>query len=451
MRRFPPGTELIVALLVLALTLSILTWREQSPEGASGGNEAARSLVARYPKAQRILVVARGTESDRAFTAACEKQLVESGLEVVAKVEGTPIDVGNMLRELKREKKSIDAIVCHRVASAWVPVSQANELLGGDQPIPVVSATSYYWPAFLKSENLINITSQIAVISILAVGMTLVIISGGIDLSVGSLVALSAVVMTRLIRDYAGAEQASTFGMVVCGLTAILVCAAVGAASGTIIALLKMPPFIVTLATMLIVGGLSFLISESKSINQVPPSLGWLGNGATLLGIPNCVVLMGVVFGVCELLLQRSVFGRHLYALGGNPRAAVLCGIRTERLLVVIYALCGALAGLGGVVYASQLRSGAATYGQDYELQTIAAVVVGGTSLSGGEGTLRGTLIGSLILGVIANGMNLLGLNTETQRIMLGLVILAAVGLDRLRSSRWLKRSPASPGNSPGV
>lgn len=439
MRRFPPGFDLVIVLVVLAAVLSVLTWNEQFPEGAAGGEQAARELASQYPEVASVMIVTRSTTDDLAFANACEEQLTDQKVQVVAKVAGSPIDVRRKLVALRDNQQTIDAIVCHPTAKSWQPVTTAAEIIGASSKIEVLAPSSYYWPAFLKRENLINIPSQMAVIAILAVGMTLVIISGGIDLSVGSLVALSAVVIARLIRDVAGAEQASTLGMLLCGLAAVACCAGVGAISGSIIALLKMPPFIVTLTMMLITNGLAYIISQRDSISQVPQSMGWLGNEASLLGIPNCVVLMAVVYGVGELLLQSSVFGRHLYATGGNPQAALLCGIRTERLTIWVYLLGGALAGLGGVVLASQLRSGAATYGLNYELQTIAAVVVGGTSLSGGEGTLRGTLLGALILGVIANGMNLLGLDTDTQRIMLGLVILGAVGLDRVKSASWWK------------
>jgi ribose transport system permease protein len=221
--------------------------------------------------------------------------------------------------------------------------------------------------------------------------------------------------------------------MVVAGLTGVAVCAAVGMLSGAIVTLCRVPPFIVTLAKMLIASGLAYKLADGQSINQVPERFVWLGGGADVLRIPNAVLLMLTLYALAHLMMTRMVIGRYIYAVGGNPEAARLSGVPVRRVLLLVYTLCGGLAGLGGVVMASQLKSGAPNFGQTYELSVIAAVVVGGTSLAGGQGKILGTLIGVLIIAVIQNGMNLLGVDSFTQKIMLGVVILAAVLLDRLR------------------
>jgi ribose transport system permease protein len=286
---------------------------------------------------------------------------------------------------------------------------------------------------------LLNIVNQIVVIAIVAIGMTPVIIGGGIDLSVGSLIALSAVLTARLIRDYAGGVEASSLGLVVCSLAAIGFCAAVGAVTGGLVAYVRIQPFIVTLAGMSIAHGLAQKFSGGDTINEVPRKITWLGGGADLAGIPNAVVLMGLLYVAAHIVLSRTTFGRHLYAVGGNEQAAWLCGISVPRVRLATYVISGALAGLGGVILTSTFASGAHTYGLGYELQVIAAVVVGGTSLAGGEGKMLGTLLGALLIAVVQNGMNLLGVSSEWQKVVLGLVILLAAMLDRAKAV-WLVR-----------
>jgi ribose transport system permease protein len=308
--------------------------------------------------------------------------------------------------------------------------------------IQVLTPPRYRSPNFLKRENLLNIANQIAVIAILAVGMTMVIITGGIDLSAGSLIALSAVLSTLLIRDVAGAEAASPAGMVLCCLAGVAACGLVGLFSGAIVTLFQIPPFIVTLAIMKVARGLARSLANDETVYQIPGSFVWLGRGADVLGIPNAVLLMAVLYVVAHLMMKRMILGRYIYAVGGNALAARLSGVRVGRVLLLVYTLSGILAGLGGVVMASQLKSGAPTYGREYELYVIAAVVVGGTSLTGGEGKVLGTLIGAFIIAVIQNGMNLTGVKDRQQEVALGLIILAAVLLDRFKKHGWRLRRP---------
>jgi ribose transport system permease protein len=298
---------------------------------------------------------------------------------------------------------------------------------------------SYWWPNFLKSSNLLNIVNQIVVTAIVAIGLTLVIIGGGIDLSVGSLIALAAVLTTRLIRDYGGGAEATNVSLVACGMAAISICAVAGALTGSLVAYVRIQPFIVTLAGMSIARGLAHIVSDGETINQVPRRITWLGGGADFANVPNAVVLMAILYLVAHVALSRTTFGRHLYAVGGNEQAAWLCGIRVERIRLATYVLSAALAGLGGVIMVSTFASGAHTYGLGYELQVIAAVVVGGTSLSGGEGRMLGTLLGALLIAVVQNGMNLLGVSSQWQAVVLGGVILLAAMLDRAKAA-WLPR-----------
>jgi len=310
------------------------------------------------------------------------------------------------------------------VTAEWLVFSDLKD-------VTLLKPSSRTWPVFLTRDNLLNIASQIAVIAILAIGMTLVIIAGGIDLSVGSLLALSAVVTTLIIRDAFGGEKASGMHMTLASLGGIGLCAASGWLAGGIITRLRMPPFIVTLAMMLVGSGLAYRLADNQSVYQVPESFIWLGRGADLMNVPNAVVLMLLLYAAAHVMMTQTAFGRHLYAVGGNAEAALVSGVPVKRVTVMAYALCGLLAGLGGVAMASQLKSGSGTFGTKYELYAIAAAVVGGTSLSGGRGTMPGTLIGAFIIAVIQNGMNLTSVESNTQNIVLGLVILAAVAMER--------------------
>jgi ribose transport system permease protein len=225
--------------------------------------------------------------------------------------------------------------------------------------------------------------------------------------------------------------------MVLAAFGAMIVCGLTGAFSGFMITRFRIPPFIATLAMMQVAAGVAYIISQGKPIYQIPGSFIWLGRGVEpLFKIPNAVILMVVLYVIAHVLMSRTTLGRYIYAVGGNEEASRLSGIRVKRVLFFVYTLCGILAGLGGVLMSSQLKSGAPTYGLSYELYVIAAVVVGGTSLSGGEGRIFGTLIGALVIGVIQNGMNLTNVESYTQKVVLGLVILGAVLLDRLKQQK---------------
>ena len=428
---------MIFVLLLLCAFFSVVTYSEQSPTGESAARQLASDLLQRPGKGGRVLIVVRPQADDALFARALEQQLSAGGVRVAGVVSGEPKDARETLKKLAASGEKLDAIAGNQVTASWLVFAD----LGADFPAlgnpRLVKPRSYMWPNFLKSENLLNIANQIAVIAIVAIGMTIVIITGGIDLSVGSLIALSAVLAARFIRDYAGALHATTLGMTAACVVAVLLCGLVGFFSGGMVTLCDIPPFIVTLAMMLVASGLAYLLAQGQSIYQAPDSFVWLGRGANFLGIPNAVLLMLALYAAAHVLMSRMKLGRYIYAVGGNREAARLSGVPVHGVLLFAYAASGVLAGLGGVVTASQLKSGSPTYGAMYELYVIAAVVVGGTSLSGGEGKMLGTLIGAFTIAVIQNGMNLTNVESYTQKVVLGLVILAAVVLDTLRHRKW--------------
>jgi len=432
---------MVLVLLLLAGFFSTVTLEEQHPSGTVGARRLAGDIIREFPRGSRVLIVARDNREDTEFAQELGGRLAAEGLVVVDTVRGQPPDARQALTRLAEAGEPLHVIAATPTSATWTVLTAVRSNFPKLGEARLVWPQSYRWPNFLKADNLLNIANQIAVIAIVAIGMTFVIITAGIDLSVGSLIALSAVVCTLWIRDLGGAEHATAWGMVGGSFVAIGVCGLVGLFSGAMVTAFGIPAFIATLAMMLVASGLAFIAAHGQSVYQVPDSFIGLGRGSTL-GLPNAVLLMLVLYAGAHFLMTRTVLGRYLYAVGGNAEAARLSGVPVRRVLLFAYAACGALAGLGGVVMASQLKSGSPTYGQMYELYVIAAVVVGGTSLSGGEGKVLGTLIGAFIIAVIQNGMNLTSVESYTQKVVLGLVILGAVLLDRLkrRGWQWLRR-----------
>ncbi|MEQ1904471.1 MAG: ABC transporter permease [Pirellulaceae bacterium] len=428
---------MVLVLVLLCAFFSLATYSEQSPTGEAAARQVAKTLAAQFGQTPRVLIVARDQAEEALFAAKLEADLASSGAQVLAVVRGEPKDARAALQKIAASGETLDAIAGTRETAAWLVFADLKTdfpTLGDPQ---LVQPSTEKWPNFLKSENLVNIANQIAVIAIIAIGMTMVIITGGIDLSVGSLIALSAVLAARFIRDYAGAEEATVVGMTLACLAAMLICGMIGGFSGGMVTVFGIPPFIVTLAMMLVGSGLAYLLAAGQSIYQLPDSFVWLGRGEGPWKIPNAVLLMLFLYVAAHVLMSRMRLGRYLYAVGGNREAARLSGVPVWRVLLFAYISSGLLAGLGGVIMASQLKSGSATYGNMYELYVIAAVVVGGTSLSGGEGKMFGTLIGAFTIAVIQNGMNLTNVESYTQKVVLGGVILGAVLLDKLRHGRW--------------
>ena len=411
---------MVFVLLALCAWFSWVTMAEQHPTGAAAGELVAREIRGEG----HVLVVARDIPEDAQFVEAIERALGRE--QVVRSVKGQPADARRALEQYRGE---IKVIACNQVTANWSIF---------DGSIPVVKPQSHRWPNFLKRENLLNIANQIAVIAIVAIGMTMVIITRGIDLSVGSLIALAAVSATLLIRDRAGAEQASSAAMTLSATGAIAICGGIGFLSGVLVTYFAVPAFVATLGMMLVASGLAFIAAKGQSIYQVPDAFIWLGRGEAF-GVPNAVWLMLVLYVLAHILMTHTALGRYIYAVGGNPEAARFSGVPVSRVLLFVYSVSGALAGLGGVIMASQLKSGSPTYGLMYELFVIAAAVVGGASLGGGHGKILGTLIGAFIIAVIQNGMNLTGVESYTQKVVLGLVILGAVLVDILKKRGWEK------------
>lgn len=281
---------------------------------------------------------------------------------------------------------------------------------------------------FLTPKNVFNILRQNASNLFLATGMTMVIILGGIELSVGSVIALSGVVAAGCVVNF-GLPEIIGF------LAAIGVGALVGMFNGFVICKTDIPPFIVTLASMNITKGIALVLTGGSPIRCMTDTFKFPGAG--YVGpFPTPVILMIIVFLIAVLIINRTQLGRHIYAVGGNAQAAKFSGINVQRVKFIVYTYTGIMSGIAGVVVASRLYSGQPTAGDGAEMDAIAAVVVGGTSMSGGSGRLGGTLIGVLIIGVLNNGLNLLGVDSNWQYIVKGLVILLAVYVDFIRNKK---------------
>lgn len=278
-------------------------------------------------------------------------------------------------------------------------------------------------PHFLTVNNFLNIGIQAATVAILAFGMTFVIVTAGIDLSVGAVAALGAMVSAWFWVEAGLPGWLTLIAGLLTGLLA-------GAISGIATAYGKLPAFIATLAMMSIARGATLVISQGSPI-ATAPTVNWLGR--TVGGVPIPIVMMVIAGMLCWFILSRTVLGRSMYAIGGNMEAARLSGLPVKRILVVVYALSGLFAGLAGLVMAGRLSSAQPQAGAGYELDAIAAVVIGGASLAGGTGKATGTLIGAILLAVIRNGLNLLNVSSFWQQIVIGLVIALAVGFDVLR------------------
>lgn len=278
--------------------------------------------------------------------------------------------------------------------------------------------------AFLEPSNLFNLLRQVSINGLIAFGMTFVILTGGIDLSVGSTLALSSAMVAILMVSGVDSIIALLLG---CIFGAVL-----GAVNGLLITLGKMAPFIATLATMTVFRGLTLVITDGNPITNLNGSYAFqlFGRGY-FLGIPVPAVTMFVTFIILYILLHKTVFGRQTYAMGGNEKAAFISGIKVNKLKIMIYSLAGLMSAMAGAILTSRLNSAQPTAGMSYELDAIAAVVLGGTSLTGGKGRILGTLIGVLIIGVLSNGLNLLGVSSFYQQVVKGVVIIIAVLIDR--------------------
>ncbi|HYE66768.1 MAG TPA: ribose ABC transporter permease [Pyrinomonadaceae bacterium] len=276
-------------------------------------------------------------------------------------------------------------------------------------------------PHFLTISNLLNIGEQATIIAIIAVGMTFVIITGGIDLSVGSVLAFSGVVMASALHSGLPLPLALAVGLgvgLLCGLV-----------NGLLITVGHLPPFIATLGMMSVARGTALMFTEGRPISGFSGSFRSLATGE-VLRVPTPVIIMIVVYAIAHFVLRRTKLGRYTYAIGGNEEAALLSGINVRLYKTMVYGLAGMLSGLAAILLTARLNSAQPIAGMMYELDAIAATVIGGTSLLGGEGTVLGTLIGALIMAVLRNGLNLLGVSSFIQQIVIGSVIIVAVLID---------------------
>lgn len=278
-------------------------------------------------------------------------------------------------------------------------------------------------PAFLTGPNLVNIGIQASTIAVLAFGMTFVIVAGGIDLSVGSVAALSAMASAWIFTSAGLPGWMSIVAGLATGALA-------GAVSGLGVAFGRLPSFIATLAMLSVARGLTLVLSDGRPI-ATSPEVSFLGS--SLGGVPVPILVLVVTGVIASFVLGRTVVGREMYAVGGNVEAARLSGIRVRKVLVTVFALAGVYAALAGMLLAGRLNSAQPQAASGYELDAIAAVVIGGASLAGGVGKVSGTLIGALVLAVIRNGLNLLNVSSFWQQVVIGLVIAVAVGIDVLR------------------
>jgi ribose transport system permease protein len=280
---------------------------------------------------------------------------------------------------------------------------------------------------FLTGDNLANLARQVAIFGIIAVGQLLVILTAGIDLSVGSLLGLTGCVSAELLVH--------GWSIPLALLAALVVGAALGTFNGALVAYAGLPPFIVTLGMLGIARGVVLVLTNASTVQPLPGGFGDIANGS-FLGIPNLLWIFAIVVVIAAFVLRRTVFGRYVYAVGSNPESARLAGVPVTAVLVSVYAISGFLAAVGGVLFASRLNAGIPTAGTGYELNAIAACVIGGASLFGAKGGAFGAAAGALIVGTLNNGGNLLAINAFYLQIIIGALILVAVFFDQIQGRR---------------
>jgi putative xylitol transport system permease protein len=297
-----------------------------------------------------------------------------------------------------------------------------------------VAAGEWSENVFLTAPNLMLILHQISINGILAIGMTFVIISAGIDLSVGSVLAFAGMVAASFATSSLGVTPWSgTYVIVVPVAAALLAGAACGALNGWLIARFRIQAFVATLGMLLAARGFTMALADGNPISSLSPTLRWFGTGEVLGVVPVPVMLFLAVFAVSWVILNKSIFGRYVYAVGGNEKSARTSGIKTAQVKILVYTLAGFLAGLAGIILTAKTGSAQTNAGSSYELDAIAAAVIGGASLTGGVGRLSGTLFGALIMGVMNNGLDILGVQSFYQLIIKGALIVTAVIIDPSR------------------
>ena len=290
--------------------------------------------------------------------------------------------------------------------------------------------------SFLKPQNLINVVRQISVIGLLAIGVMLCIIAMGIDLSLGSVLGFAAVVSASLVQqpDW---KEALYPGLQLPAIAAVLAGLGVGillgGVNGALIATFKIPPFIATLGMMTMARGFAYIYSNGRPVSTLNADFLWIGGG-DVLGVPVPIIIFGLVIVLTHMMLNFTRFGRHIYAIGGNEVAARVSGVNLGMTKVGIYMFSGLMAGLGGVVLTARVQSATPALGMGYELDAIASAVIGGTSFAGGIGTVWGTVVGALIIGVMNNGLDLLNVSPFYQQVVKGVIIIVAIIIDERKN-----------------
>ncbi|MCC8180498.1 MAG: ABC transporter permease [Planctomycetes bacterium] len=302
--------------------------------------------------------------------------------------------------------------------------------------IALCALLTIFTTTFLTQYNLATVARQASFVGIVAFGQTLVLLTGGIDLSVGSMAGLSAILCTLLMTTL----QMSAETAIILGL---LIGTCFGIINGLLVAKVKINPFIVTLAMGEIFAGAILVITEGYPVLGLPKSFRHLGQGQ-LWSIPIPILIMVAAAIIFSYLLRNTPFGRGIYAIGGNRNASRLVGIRVDRTIIAVYAMSGLLASFAGIIYASRINAGQATIGASWVMPCITAAIIGGTSLSGGEGSIVGTLFGSLFMGILANGIVLMGVSSYWERIIIGVVVILAMIIDVLRDPLHPLRSVLS-------
>jgi len=290
--------------------------------------------------------------------------------------------------------------------------------------IAICLIISFISPQFLTVSNWTIIITQVSINALLAFGVTFVIITGGIDLSLGSIVAVAGVSAAMLAHP-------NSYPVMLPIVTALLAGLLMGAFNGFIITKSKIAPFIVTLGTMTIGRGLALILSNGRPVSNLSDSFVFIGSGK-ILGIPFLIIILIFMFILCSVILNKTILGRYIYAVGGNEQAARASGINVNQVKMAVYSISGLLAGLAGILLTSRITTGQPNAGAGFELDAIAAVVIGGTSTTGGKGSIAGTLIGVLLIGVINNSLDLLNVTSYYQQVVMGVIIIGAVVLDSL-------------------
>ncbi len=280
---------------------------------------------------------------------------------------------------------------------------------------------------FLTVTNLLNVVRQISVNGILAIGMTIVCLTGGIDLSVGSIVAFSGIIAAGLLRD-------KDYPIILIVVIAVVVGALCGLYNGYFVAYWNAAPFVVTLSMMTIARGMTYVYSDGRPISNLPSEFLIIGKGS-IAGIPIPTLILLIVFILGSIMLTKLKYGRYVYAVGGNENAAMVSGINVKRVKMMVYVLSGMACGIAAIILTARVSAGLPQAGESYELDAIAATVIGGTSLSGGRGRLWGTIVGAILLGIVNNGLDLLNVSSFYQQIVKGLIILGAILIDSKRNN----------------